>query len=74
MAAAHWKLDNLVAVVDVNNQQADGPSQAVLSSEPLVDKWQAFGWFVQRVDGDDITALVAAFDATKSHAKARSLA
>ena len=67
MAAAHWKLDNLVAVVDVNNQQADGPSQNVLSSEPLVDKWEAFGWFAQRVDGNDISALVAAFDGAKAH-------
>ena len=69
MAAAHWKLDNLVAIVDVNNMQADGPSRMVMSSEPLVEKWQAFGWFVQRIDGNDIPAVVAAFDAAKSHAK-----
>ena len=67
MAAAHWKLDNLIAIVDVNNQQADGPSRMVLSSEPIADKWAAFGWHAQRVDGNDIAALVAAFDAAKHH-------
>ena len=47
MSAAHWKLDNLIAVVDVNNQQADGPSTQITAFEPLVDKLKAFGWFVQ---------------------------
>jgi transketolase len=71
MSAAHWKLDNLIAIIDVNNQQADGPSREILSSEPLVDKWQAFGWFTQRVDGNDLDALVTAFDAARGHAGAR---
>lgn len=67
LSAAHFQLDNLIAVVDVNNQQADGPSLQVLSSEPLQDKWTAFGWFTQRVDGNDLDALVAAFDAARAH-------
>ncbi|HRD75773.1 MAG TPA: transketolase [Hyphomicrobiaceae bacterium] len=67
MSAAHYKLDNLIAVVDINNQQADGPSTGVLSFEPLVDKMQAFGWFTQRVDGNDLDAVVKAFDAAKSN-------
>lgn len=67
MSAAHYKLDNLIAMVDVNNQQADGPSTQVMAFEPLVDKLEAFGWFVQRVDGNDMDAVVAAFDAAKSH-------
>ena len=67
MSAAHWKLDNLIAIVDVNDQQADGPSSSVLSSEPLHDKWCAFGWFTQRVDGNDLDALVAAFDKARNH-------
>jgi transketolase len=70
MSAAHWRLNNLIAIVDVNNQQADGPSSVVLASEPLHDKWRAFGWFTQRVDGNDIGALVAAFDAARHHAGA----
>jgi transketolase len=67
MSAAHWKLDNLIAIVDVNNQQADGPSTRIMSFEPLVDKLQAFGWFTQRVDGNDIAAVSAAFQAARAH-------
>nr|WP_312231363.1 transketolase [Pseudomonas sp.] len=67
MSASHWKLDNLIALVDVNNQQADGYSSEVLAFEPIVDRWQAFGWFTQRVDGNDIGALVKAFDAARQH-------
>ncbi|WGR69695.1 MULTISPECIES: transketolase [unclassified Bradyrhizobium] len=66
-SAGHYKLDNLIGIVDVNNQQADGPSTLVMAFEPLVDKLQAFGWFVQRIDGNDLDAVVAAFDAAKSH-------
>ncbi|MDF0584219.1 transketolase [Bradyrhizobium yuanmingense] len=66
-SAGHYKLDNLVGIVDVNNQQADGPSTQVMAFEPLVEKLQAFGWFVQRVDGNDLDAVVAAFDAARSH-------
>ncbi|WGD50860.1 transketolase [Bradyrhizobium sp. CB1650] len=66
-SAGHYKLDNLIGIVDVNNQQADGPSTQVMAFEPLVEKLQAFGWFVQRIDGNDIDAVLAAFDAAKSH-------
>lgn len=66
MSAAHWKLDNLIALVDVNNQQADGASSGVLGFEPLAARWEAFGWHAQRVDGNDIPALVAAFDSARS--------
>jgi transketolase len=67
MSAAHHKLDNLIAIIDVNNQQADGPSKQMMGFEPLVDKLEAFGWFVRRVDGNDLDAVVAAFDAARSH-------
>lgn len=67
MSASHWKLDNLIAIIDVNNQQADGHSSEVLAFEPIVDRWQAFGWFTQRVDGNDLDALVAAFDNARQH-------
>ena len=66
LSAGHWKLDNLIALVDSNNQQADGPSSNVLSLEPIAEKWQAFGWHVQRVDGNDLNALVAAFNQARS--------
>ena len=65
MSAAHWKLDNLIATVDFNNQQADGPSMDVLGHPELVAKFEAFGWHAQRVDGNDVAALVAAFDAAR---------
>ena len=69
MSASHFKLDNLIAIIDVNNQQADGASSQIMAFEPLVDKLKAFGWFVQRVDGNDLDAVVAAFDAAKYHAE-----
>ncbi len=67
MSAAHHGLDNLIAIVDFNNQQADGPSTQMLSSEPITDKFAAFGWFVQRVDGNDIDAVRNAFDRARDH-------
>ncbi len=67
MSAAHYKLDNLIAVVDVNNMQADGPSKQVANFEPLAEKFEAFGWFTQRIDGNDLEAVREAFDAAKSH-------
>ena len=71
MSAGHWKLDNLVCLVDVNRMQADGPSTGVLNSEPLAPKWEAFGWHAQRVDGNDIGALVAAFDQARGAGEPR---
>ena len=65
MSAGSHKLDNLIGIVDVNNMQADGPSTGVLDFEPLAPKFEAFGCFVQRVDGNDIAALATAFDAAR---------
>jgi transketolase len=65
-SASHWKLDNIIGIVDVNNQQADGPAPQVTGFEPLVPRFEAFGWHVQRVNGNDIDALVAAFDAARN--------
>ncbi|WP_119387944.1 transketolase [Taklimakanibacter lacteus] len=62
LSAASFGLDNLIAIVDVNNMQADGPSKSVLNFEPLAEKFLSFGWYVQRVNGNDIEALSAAFD------------
>ena len=67
MACAHHGLDNLTAVVDVNALQADGPTLGVLQTEPITDKWRAFGWHAVRVDGNDVEALVAAFDGLRGH-------
>jgi transketolase len=65
MAAAHHGLSNLICLIDINNQQADGPSGKVLGFEPLADKWAAFGWHVQRIDGNDLPAVLAGFDAAR---------
>ncbi|MDQ0383143.1 transketolase [Amycolatopsis thermophila] len=62
MGAAHHRLGNLTAMVDINALQADGPTEGVLRTEPVADKWAAAGWFAQRVDGNDVPALLAAFD------------
>jgi transketolase len=66
MSAAHHSLDNLIALVDFNNQQADGPSTTTLSAEPVTAKFEAFGWHVQRIDGNDIEAVRSAFDASRA--------
>ncbi|HCA5695472.1 TPA: transketolase [Klebsiella pneumoniae] len=67
MSAAHYGLSNLINLVDVNKQQADGDSRKILGFEPLQDKWAAFGWYLQRVDGNDLPAVMAAFDNAKSY-------
>ena len=65
LGAAHHRLSHLICLVDINNQQADGASSKVLGFEPLADKWAAFGWHVQRVDGNDLGAVAQAFDAAR---------
>lgn len=66
MGASHHGLGNLIAMVDINSLQADGPTVGVLRTEPVADKWAACGWQVARVDGNDVDALLAAFDAVST--------
>ncbi len=66
MSAAHHGLANLICLVDINNQQADGNSNHILGFEPIADKWEAFGWHVQRVNGNDVDALLNAFDIARN--------
>ena len=66
MSAAHHSLSNLICIVDINNQQADGPSSKVLGFEPLADKWASFGWHVQRVDGNHLPTVLRAFDTARA--------
>jgi len=61
MFAAHYKLDNLVAVVDNNGLQIDGPVTEVCSPEPITDKFAAFGWHVITMDAHDFDSIDAAF-------------
>lgn len=60
MAAAHHKLDNLVAIVDCNGLQITGCVKDVMNIEPLSDKWKAFGWAVLEIDGHDMNEIVGA--------------
>ena len=60
LAAAHYKLDNLVAILDHNTLQITGHTRDVMSNEPLDEKWRAFGWEVRSVNGHDYAALTAA--------------
>ena len=66
MSAVQYRLDNLICLVDFNDQQADGKSTAALARGGEREKWQAFGWHAQRVDGNDLAAVVGAFDAARA--------
>ena len=61
MSAAHHKLSHLTAVIDYNKLQSDASNDVIMRLEPLADKWRAFGWDVQEIDGHDIAAILAAF-------------
>ena len=66
MAASHFGLDNLCAVVDRNGLQISGPTEQVMSHEPLADRFRSFGWHVLEIDGDRIPALDEAFSKAQS--------
>lgn len=62
MSASHYKLGNLVAIIDRNDLSLDGFTEEIMGVEPLADKWSAFGWRVITVDGNAMADLVQAFD------------
>ena len=62
MAAPHFGLDNLTAIVDRNRLQLGGPTEKFMALEPLCDRWTAFGWNVIEADGHDYPSLAAALD------------
>ncbi len=62
MAAPHFKLDNLTAILDRNRYQNDGATKDILDTEPLYDKWRSFGWQVLDIDGHNLNQIVSAFD------------
>jgi transketolase len=62
MTAAHYRLDNLVVIVDRNGLQITGPTETVVALEPLEDKFSAFGFAVRTCDGNDIADLVATLE------------
>jgi len=66
MAAAHYQLDNLLVILDYNGLQIDGANSEVMNSDPLPDKWRAFGWNVLEADGHNIEELAAALDTARN--------
>jgi transketolase len=61
MSAGHYRLDNLVGIIDLNGLQIDGKTESVMNVEPLEDKYKAFGWEVLHTDGNDIGKLIETF-------------
>ncbi|MFC5451286.1 transketolase [Paenibacillus aestuarii] len=62
MAGAHYKLDNLIGIIDRNRLQISGSTEEVMGLDPLEEKWAAFGWNVVSIDGNDMDALVRTFE------------
>ena len=62
MAVAHFKCDNLCAILDYNGFQIDGKISDIMALEPLKDKWMAFGWHVIEIDGHNIKEIIEAFN------------
>jgi transketolase len=61
MSASHYQLDNLVAIIDRNKLQISGKTEDVMSLEPLRQRWEAFGWEVFEINGNDMEALLNVF-------------
>ena len=66
MAAAHYKLDNLCAIIDNNGLQIDGKVSDVIGPEPFAPKFAAFGWNTIEIDGHNYDEIQKAFDAAKA--------
>ncbi len=66
MSANHYKLDNLIAIVDRNGLQIDGSTEEIMALEPLAEKWKAFGWEVIEVDGSNLKGVLKGFDHAKT--------
>lgn len=65
MAASHYQLDNLTAIIDVNGLQIDGWTKDIMNTQPLLDKFEAFGWHVIEVDGHNLSKILKAFESAK---------
>ncbi len=65
MAAAHFKADNLIAIVDKNEIQLDGWTKDIMNNEPFADKWRGFGWRVFEVDGHNVAKVAEVLENTK---------
>ncbi|MGR3317046.1 MAG: transketolase [Candidatus Anammoxibacter sp.] len=66
MAASHYKVDNLCAILDNNGFQIDGSIESIMSPYPITDKWRAFGWHVIEIDGHNMNEILNAYDMAKT--------
>jgi transketolase len=66
MSANHFKLDNLIAIVDRNGLQIDGSTEEIMALEPLAEKWKAFGWEVIEIDGSNLKDVLQGFEHSKT--------
>jgi len=66
MAANHYKLDNLIAIIDRNGFQSDGSTEEIMALEPLAEKWKSFGWEVIEIDGSNLNEILQGFERSKS--------
>jgi len=62
LTARQYKLDNLIAILDRNGSQIDGPTEEIMGLDPLAEKWRAFGWRVWEIDGHDYPQIIGAFE------------
>ncbi len=66
MSAPKFGLDNLIVFLDYNKGQIDGPTREIMSIDPIADKWEAFNWHVQEIDGHDIPKILSAIERTRN--------
>ena len=66
MYAPHHKVDNLIAIIDVNGQQIDGPTEKVMSNRDLAAKYKAFGWEILSMNGNNMSEVISTLDKAKS--------
>ncbi len=66
MSASHFKLDNLVGIVDLNGLQIDGKTKDIMNIEPLADKYRTFGWHVIEIDGHDMKSILSAYNEART--------
>jgi len=65
-AASHYKLDNLIAILDRNHLQIDGSTERVMSIEPIAFRWKSFGWHTLEIDGHNFQEILDAVEKAKS--------
>jgi transketolase len=73
LAAAHYGLDNLIIINDKNNLQLAGPTREIMNTDPLAEKWQAFGMTVTECQGNNMASVVATLEGLKQEGNPTSL-